>query len=212
MSEPGVINLAVLLSGSGTNFQSIIDSIEQGMIPARIAFAASNKKDAYGLERARKHHIPAFHISKKTEGSFEMVDRKLYSLISEYDVDLLCLAGYLKKVSPWLVERLPNRIMNIHPGLLPFLGGKGMYGHHVHERVIELGMKVSGVTIHFVDEHYDNGPIIAQKCVPVEDGDDADSLAKRVLKTEHELYPRVIRWFAEGRLECRSGKVRINDY
>ncbi|MFC1848775.1 phosphoribosylglycinamide formyltransferase [candidate division CSSED10-310 bacterium] len=211
MSEEYPYRIAVLLSGGGTNLQAIIDSIELGKLPVSLAFVASNKAKAYGLERARKHAIPAYHISAKTHGSQHGAEQEIYRLIQEHQVHLLCLAGYLKKLSPFLITKMRHRIINIHPGILPFLGGKGLYGHHVHQRVIELGMKISGVTIHLVDEEYDHGPIIAQEGVAVADNDDADSLAERVLKVEHKLYPQVINYFAQGKIRLEARRIYIDD-
>jgi phosphoribosylglycinamide formyltransferase 1 len=150
-SDPGRFRIAVMISGSGSNLQSIIDAAAAGRIPVEIAFVAGNKAEAFGLERARRQGIPAYHVSVKTHGSQEGVEDEIERLIRKHEVNLLCLAGYLKKLTGRLLGRIPGRVINIHPGLLPFLGGPGMYGHHVHERVLELGMKVSGVSIHFVD-------------------------------------------------------------
>lgn len=212
MSEKDRFRIGVLISGGGTNLQSIIDAAEAGSLPVSIAFVVSNKVDAGGLERAKRHGIPAHHISIRTHGSQRGVEEGIWSLIRDHDVDLLCLAGYLKRLSPWIIEKMPLKIINIHPGLLPFLGGQGMYGHHVHEAVIAMNMKITGVTIHFVDDKYDNGPIIAQECVPVLPDDDASTLAARVLKTEHSLYPRVIGWFARRSVRVEGRKVFIDDH
>ncbi|MBN2381932.1 phosphoribosylglycinamide formyltransferase [bacterium] len=203
--------MGVLISGSGTNLQAIIDQCALGNVPASLAFVASNKASAFGLERARQSGIPAFHISTKTHGSQQAVETEIFRLVRLYHVQLLCLAGYLKKVSSWLIERMPHQIINIHPGILPFMGGDGLYGHHVHERVLELGLKISGVTIHFVDEQYDHGAIIAQECVPVLPEDTADTLAQRVLALEHQLYPRVISLFARNKIRLEGRKVFIDD-
>lgn len=211
MSSNQPYAIAVLISGGGTNLQSIIDHCQSGSIPATIGFVASNKATAYGLERARLNGIPAFHISARTHQSQQGAEAELYRLIRQYHVQLLCLAGYLKKISGWLISRMPGRIINIHPGILPFLGGEGLYGHHVHQKVLDLNMKISGVTVHFVDEHYDHGPIIAQECVPVLPEDDCETLARRVLQVEHELYPRVIGWFAQNKIRVVNRRVLIDD-
>ena len=211
MCTEGTFRLAVLLSGSGTNLQAIIDTFKGFSLPVEIAFVASNKRTAGGLERARKHNIPAFHISKKLLGSQQKAEEEIFRLLKEYNVDLLCLAGYLKKLTSWIVNKFQGKIINIHPGILPFMGGKGLYGQHVHQKVIDLGMKVTGVTIHFVDDEYDHGPIIAQQCVPVKDNDTAATLAERVLKVEHSLYPQIIGYFAKKCVQMKAGKVYIND-
>lgn len=201
------LRIAVLASGGGTNLQSIIDACNAETINAEVAIVICNKKNAFALKRAENNGIPAFYVSKKTEKSMKAVDEKLIFLFKKYEIELICLAGYLKKISAKIIEEFPEKIINIHPGLLPFLGGKGLYGLRVHEKVIEYGMKVSGVTIHFVDDKYDHGPIIAQKCVPVLYNDNPETLAKRVLTVEHSLYPMVIDGFAQKKIRCNGRKV-----
>ena len=203
------LNVVVLASGGGTNLQSIIDNIEAGKLNAQIKAVISNNSKAFCLERARKHNIPAIHLSHKMFDTKEQFDQKLISTLKENEADLIILAGYMKILSPTVVRAYRNKILNIHPGLLPHFGGKGMYGIHVHEAVLKSGMKISGVTVHIVDEIYDHGPIITQRCVPVEDNDTTESLAERVLKVEHQLYSEAIQLFAEDKIEIKENKAYI---
>ena len=203
------LNLIVLASGGGTNVQSIIDNIESGKLNAQIKAVISNNSKAFCLERARKHNIPAIHLSHKMFNTKDEFDEKLLSILKENKVDLVILAGYMKMLSPQIIKAYKNKILNIHPALLPHFGGKGMYGIHVHEAVLKSGMRVSGVTVHIVDEIYDHGPIILQKCVPVESDDTPESLAQRVLKTEHQLYSEAIQLFAEDKIEFKENRIQI---
>jgi phosphoribosylglycinamide formyltransferase-1 len=203
------LNLVVLASGGGTNLQAIIDNIQAGKLDARIKAVISNNSKAFCLERARKHNIPAIHLSHKMFDTQDEFDEKLLSILKEKEVDLVILAGYMKILSPKVIRTYRNKILNIHPALLPHFGGKGMYGIHVHEAVLKSGMKVSGVSVHIVDEIYDHGAIVLQRCVPVEDQDTPESLAERVLKVEHQLYPEAIQLFAEDKIEVRDNKAYI---
>lgn len=208
MSDTGKgIKIGVLVSGGGTNLQAIIDSCESGYIPGRVVVVISNRKDAYALERAKKHNIPALFINPKDYKNLDEYSEKISEELIKKEVDLVCLAGFLLKLSPEFVRKFKNRIMNIHPALLPSFGGPGMYGHHVHEAVIKSGVKITGCTVHFVDEEYDHGPIILQKAVEVKDDDTPEKLAERVLKEEHKIYPEAIKLFAEKKLEIIDGKV-----
>ncbi|OGL41560.1 MAG: phosphoribosylglycinamide formyltransferase [Candidatus Schekmanbacteria bacterium RBG_13_48_7] len=203
------IYLAVFASGRGSNLQSIIDSIEHGKLNARIRIVLSNNSNAGALERAKKYGIPAVHLSHKmfeTESEFE---NHLLKLLSDLDVELICLAGYMKKLGLKTIETYRNRIINIHPALLPLFGGKGMYGMAVHEAVIKSGMKITGVSVHLCDEEYDTGAIITQRAIPLNEEDTPDSLAKRVLQVEHQLYPETIQLFAENRVHIEDRKVKI---
>ena len=203
------INLAVLASGGGSNLQAIIDNIEAGRLNAQIKAVISNNSKAFCLERAKKHSIPAIHLSHKMFDTPDEFDAKFLSILKENEVDLIVLAGYMKMLSPEVVRTYKNKILNIHPALLPHFGGKGMYGIHVHEAVLNSGMKVSGVTVHIVDEIYDHGAIILQRCVPVEDDDTPESLAERVLKVEHQLYSQAIQLFAQDKIEIRDNKAYL---
>lgn len=203
------LNLVVLASGGGTNLQAIIDNIEAGKLNAQIKAVISNNSKAGALERARNHNIPAIHLSHKQFATPEEFDEKLLSILKENETDFLVLAGYMKMLSPVIIRAYKNRILNIHPALLPSFGGSGMYGIHVHEAVINAGVKVTGVTVHIVDEIYDHGAIVMQKTVPILDDDTPESLAERVLKVEHQTYSEAIQLFAEGKVEIKDNKAFI---
>ncbi len=181
--------IAVFLSGGGTNLQSLIDASHDGRLSGEIALVVSNHEDAYGLQRAIKAGIDTFVYKIKNYETKEEAHADLMALLEQYKVDYIALAGYLKLLPPPVIKKFHNRITNIHPALLPQYGGKGMYGHNVHEAVITNGESESGATVHLVDEIYDNGRILEQKKVPVRPDDTPDSLAARVLEIEHELYP-----------------------
>ena len=201
------IHLGVLASGRGSNLQSIIDATEKGELEAEVRVVISNNSKAYALERARNHNIPAIHLSHKQFETSEAFDDALIETLKKHEVQLVVLAGYMKLISPKVCEAYRHRILNIHPALLPSFGGKGMYGIHVHEAVIESGAKISGVTVHLVDEQYDHGPIVLQKAVPVQDDDDPESLAARILPEEHKMYPKAIQLFAEGEIRVEGRRV-----
>jgi len=203
------IKLAVLASGGGTNLQAIIDKIESGKLSAEIRVVISNNSKSFALERARRHNIKDVHLSHKMFETKDEFDENLLEILKENEVDLVVLAGYMKILSPKVIRAYKNRMINIHPALLPHFGGKGMYGIHVHEAVIKSGVKVTGVTVHLVDEIYDHGAIIIQKCVPVEDSDTPESLAERVLKVEHQLYSEAIQLFAEEKIEIKGNRVYV---
>ena len=190
------LRLAVLVSGGGTNLQSIIDAIESGRLQSKIVCVISNKEQAYGLERARKHHIPAFFINPKETG----YDEKLLTLLGKQEADLVVLAGYLKILDHHLIKAYSKRIINIHPSLLPKFGGKGFYGIHVHEAVIAAGEKESGATVHYVDQGVDTGEIILQRKVPVLPGDSPKDLQERILdQIEHKILVEAISQLEEER-------------
>jgi phosphoribosylglycinamide formyltransferase 1 len=204
-----ILNLVVLASGGGTNLQAIIDNIESGKLSAQIKVVISNNSKAGALERARNHNIPAIHLSHKQFATPEELDQKLLSILKENQTDMLVLAGYMKMLSPVIIREYKNRIINIHPALLPSFGGPGMYGIHVHEAVIKSGVKVTGVTVHMVDEVYDHGAIVLQKTIPVMDDDTPESLAERVLKVEHQAYSEALQLFAEERVEIKDNRAFI---
>jgi len=183
-----VHNLVFFASGSGTNFQSVIDAIEAGRLDARISGLISNTTGAGAIDRAKRHNIPTHVIDTNDPAS----EKELLGLLASYDPSLNILAGYLKKIPDSVIQRYSGRIINIHPSLLPKYGGKGYYGMNVHRAVIENREKVSGCTVHFVDEIYDNGQVIEQVEVPVEQNDTPESLAKKILSREHELLPKTI--------------------
>lgn len=193
--------IAVFASGSGTNFQSLLDTFGVGGHPdpaARIALLITDRSGIRSLERAEEAGVPARVISPKEYENRDSFGAALLEALQEREIDLIALAGYLKLIPGTVVEAFRGRILNIHPGPLPTFGGPGMYGHHVHEAVLASGVRISGPTVHFVDERYDTGPIIAQWPVPVLADDTADSLAARVLRYEHRLYPAVLRAVARG--------------
>jgi len=191
--------LAVLVSGGGSNLQSIIDETKNGILKdiAEVVIVISNNPSAYGLTRAEKANIKAVALDYKNMDGKDY-DAKMYNLIKESEADLICLAGYLKKIPEKIVNEYKSRILNIHPALLPKFGGKGMYGHFVHEAVVKAKEKKSGATVHFADENYDTGSIIIQKEVPVYEKDSADDVAKRVLVVEHEIFPKAIKKVIEN--------------
>ncbi|PJB70157.1 MAG: phosphoribosylglycinamide formyltransferase [Armatimonadetes bacterium CG_4_9_14_3_um_filter_66_14] len=205
------LRVGVLVSGKGrgTNLQALIDARERGELGADLVLVVSTSAEAGALERARKHSLEALFVDPKQFATAEELDLALAQTMEQRQVGLICLAGYMRMLTAALIRRFPNRIMNIHPALLPAFGGKGMYGHHVHEAVIASGAKYTGVTVHFADEEYDHGPIALQKVVEVLPDDDADSLAARVLREEHKLYARAVHLFAEGRLQVEDRRVRI---
>lgn len=185
-------NIVVFASGSGSNFQSIIDAIEAGKIHARITGLVSNKKGIKALERASDNSIPTIILSENEFNSFKDYSDTLLEQLFEWDADLIVLAGFLRKIPNNVIQAYQNRILNIHPSLLPKYGGKGFYGLNVHKAVIESGDPISGCTIHLVSEKYDEGPILDQTVVPVLDDDTPEKLAVRILEQEHKLYPQVI--------------------
>lgn len=197
-----MVKIGVLISGGGTNLQAIIDNCENKTINGEVKVVISNKAEAYGLERAKNHNIKA--ICEKEED-------KIIEILKENEVDLVILAGYLKIVSQKLVNEYRNRIINIHPSLIPAFCGKGYYGEKVHQVVIDYGAKLTGATVHFVDEGADTGPIIMQKTVEVKQDDDAKKLAARVLDVEHEILTKSIAMFCENKLTVQGRRVYIND-
>lgn len=182
--------LVVFASGSGTNMQAIIDKIEAGEIQAEIVGLIVNKPKIKSIERAKNNSIPVSVITEKDEESYS---KKLTQKLDEWNPDLIVLAGFLKKIPNSIIKKYKNKIINIHPALLPKYGGKGFYGLNVHKAVLESGDKESGCTVHFVNEEYDKGPIISQARVPVHSNDTPEILAERVLRAEHKLLPSVIK-------------------
>ena len=191
--------LAVLVSGGGSNLQSIIDQTKNGILKdiAEVVIVISNNPSAYGLERAKKENIKAVALDYKNMDKKDY-DEQLYKLIQESGADLICLAGYLKKVPDVIVKEYKSRVLNIHPALLPKFGGKGMYGHFVHEAVVKAKEKKSGPTVHYVDENYDTGSIILQTEVPVYETDSPEDVAARVLVQEHIIFPKAIKKVIEN--------------
>lgn len=197
-----MLNIAVLISGGGSNLQSIIDGCESGYINGIVKLVISNKDNVYGLERATKHNIKTF---------VEKEDEKIIDLLNKENIDLVVLAGYLKIISPKFVEAFRNKIINIHPSLIPAFCGEGYYGKKVHESVIGYGVKLSGATVHFVDEGADTGPIIMQKSVEVKVDDTPQSLSERVLAVEHEILKESVRLYCDNKLTVNGRGVIVND-
>jgi phosphoribosylglycinamide formyltransferase-1 len=196
--------IAVLISGSGSNLQALIDACQTPDYPAEIRLVLSNKADAYGLERARAAGIPTQVLSHRDFADREAFDAAIHQALTEARVKLVCLAGFMRLLTPGFVQQWHDRLINIHPSLLPLF--KGL---HTHRQALECGMKVAGCTVHFVRAEMDVGPIIAQAAVPVLENDSEESLAKRVLVEEHRIYPQAVRWFAEGRLRVAGERVSI---
>ncbi len=183
----------MLASGSGTDLQSVLDAIDSGYITgAEVSAVVSNNRDAYALERAKKHGADAIHIDHRGKPRKEH-EQEIIDAIEPYKPDLIVLAGYMRALTPYFIEHYRGKIINIHPALLPLFGGKGYYGERVHEAVLESGMKVSGCTVHFVTEDVDGGPIIVQRCVPVKDDDTVETLKARVLEEEHRCLPEAVK-------------------
>lgn len=202
------LRIGVLASGGGTNLESIIDACDRGEIDGDVVVVISNMPDAFALERARKHRIDAYSFPHKGV-TREQHEADVMACLEQHQVDLVCLAGYLRMLTPAFINKYAGRLMNTHPALLPSFGGKGMHGLNVHQAVLDYGCKVSGCTIHFVTLEVDGGPIVLQKSVPVLEDDTAETLQERVLKEEHKLYPRAIELFAQGKLKLEGRKVRI---
>jgi phosphoribosylglycinamide formyltransferase-1 len=202
------LRVAVLASGRGSNLQAVIDAIEAGTVQAKIVAVISNKKDAPALERARSHSLAGFFVDPKPyagrSDSREAYDLELLDVLRQHDVELVLLAGYMKIVTNVLVEAFADRMMNIHPSLLPSFPGLD-----VQKKAIEWGCKLSGCTVHFVTEGVDEGPIILQAAVPILDDDTSDTLAARILVQEHKIYPRAVQLFAERRLRVEGRRVFI---
>jgi phosphoribosylglycinamide formyltransferase-1 len=198
--------IAVLLSGSGTTLQNLIDRIGTGVLPARIVQVVSSRPGAFGVERARRAGLSVEVVARNAFASREAFSERTFGPCRAAGAELVVLAGYLQLL------RVPDdyrlKVLNIHPALLPAFGGKGMYGHHVHEAVLDYGAKVSGCTVHFVDDQYDHGPIIAQRAVDVREDDTPDTLGARVFQAECGLYPEVIRAVAEGAVKVTGRRVR----
>ncbi|MFC1855039.1 phosphoribosylglycinamide formyltransferase [Thermodesulfobacteriota bacterium] len=196
--------VGVLLSGSGSNFQSIIDNIKSGYIDASISVVISDNKDAYGLKRAQDNGIEVETVDYKSYNDRTSYDKHIVDLLNKHGAELVVLAGYMKVVTPFFVNAFKDRIMNIHPALLPSFPGL-----HVQKKALDYGAKFSGCTVHFVDEGVDTGPIIVQAVVPIFCDDTEESLSKRILKEEHKIYPLAIKLYVENRLKIEDRRVII---
>ncbi|TET33489.1 MAG: phosphoribosylglycinamide formyltransferase [Planctomycetota bacterium] len=202
------LRLAVLVSGSGRTMQNFIDLSDKGELPVEVVCCVSSDPKAKGVERAKNHDIPVETFLRRDYGSTVQYSDAIYKWIEQYDPDYVALAGYLKLLH--IPEEYENRIINIHPALLPSFGGDHFYGHLVHEAVLKRGCKVSGCSVHFVDKVYDHGPIIVQRTCPVHAFDTPDDLADRVFEQELIAFPEALKLIAEGRVEVRDGKVYID--
>jgi phosphoribosylglycinamide formyltransferase-1 len=200
-----MINVGVLISGRGSNLQAIIDASEKGKIPAKVAIVISNNPEAVGLERAAKHSIPTAVFEPKNFADKNTYELEIVKVLKQYKVDLVCLAGYMRIVGKVLLEHFPEKMINIHPALLPAFPGL-----HVQKAALDHGAKISGATVHFVDEGCDTGPIIIQAAVPVLEDDTEETLSARILEQEHKIYPKAIKLFAEGKLKIEGRKVKIS--
>ncbi|MCX5668179.1 MAG: phosphoribosylglycinamide formyltransferase [Candidatus Omnitrophica bacterium] len=198
------MNIAILCSGNGTNLQAIIDSVNKGYIPAKIALVLSDEKKAFALERANKAGIETITLDKKDYKEREDFDREIVKRLKKRNVELVVLAGFMRLLSPYFVKEYRDRIINIHPALLP-----SFKGPHGIKDALERGVKVTGVTVHFVDENLDNGPIILQKTVEIKEGDTEETLLERVHEEEHRIYPEAIKLFVEGKIRIDGRKVSI---
>lgn len=196
-----MLNIAVCVSGGGTDLQSVIDACEAGKINGQIRLVISNRKKAYGLERARLHGIQAEWIKDEDE---------ILKRFEEEKIDFVVLAGYLAIVGDKLIEQYKNRIINIHPSLIPSFCGPGFYGMHVHEAVFKRGVKVSGATVHFVTGEVDGGPIILQRAVDISDLETPEDIQARVLEIEHEILPEAVALYCEGRVSVENERVKIS--
>lgn len=196
-----VKKIAVLVSGSGTNLQAIID--QQNILNGEVVLVVSNRKNAYGLKRAEKANIDTAIIRND--------DPAILKLLKEYEVDVVVLAGYLAILTPEFIAAYPNKIINIHPSLLPSFCGRGAYGLHVHEQALARGVKITGVTVHFVSEEVDGGPIILQEACDISDLTTAEDIQQRVLKIEHVILSKAIKAFCEDRIKIENGKVIVHE-
>ncbi len=204
------LNIAVFGSGRGSNFQAILSAMKRGEIPgARVHVVLSNNSSAGILDLARTNRIPALHISRKQFASEEEFVENLISILDAHNVNFIVLAGYMKKIPARVIQRFRDSIINIHPALLPEFGGEGMYGARVHEAVIASGETFSGATVHLVDEEYDRGHVVLQKRVSVQPIDTPETLAAKILEIEHEIFPKAIRMFAEGKIVEHDNKVVV---
>ena len=204
-----MMNVAVFISGGGTNLQAIIDAIKENKINGKIKLVFSNRKNAYGLIRAQSESIYTFYLNRKNFFSNEEYDERILEELERKNIDLIVLAGYLNILSSKLVSKYSNRIINIHPSLIPSFCGDGFYGENVHKAVIKSGVKFTGATTHFVDENVDTGAIILQDVVPVLINDDFETVAKRVLEIEHEILVKTVKAFCDNKIVFKDNRAFI---
>ena len=208
MSAAPTLRIAVLLSGEGTSLENVCERIDAGDVPGEVVLVIASRGKAGGLARAERRGIPAFAVVRRDHSNVHAFNDALHAELDRHDVGLIVCLGFL---SPLEIRGYAGRAINVHPALIPAFCGKGYYGHYVHEAVLEAGVKVTGATVHFMDDEYDNGPIILQEAVPVLDDDTPGTLAERVQALERELVPEAIRLFAEGRLTTEGRRVRVKD-
>lgn len=206
MASASKMRVAVLVSGSGSNLQALIDAANAADFPAEICLVVSNNADAYGLERAQKSGIATKALSHKDYTSRSAFDEALHEVLREANVELICLAGFMRLLTPGFVDQWPNKILNIHPSLLP-----SFTGLHVHQRAIDAGVRFSGCTVHIVRAEMDEGPIVVQAAVPLSQDDTADTLAARILASEHIIYPKALEWMASGKAKVVGERVMLDD-
>lgn len=208
-----MLTLGVLVSGGGTNLRALIDSIETGNLPdVEISVVVSSKKDAYALKRAEKHNINTCILERKNFAGTDEYDLALIKTLEKYQIDLVVLAGFMVIIGNDFIARYRNRIINVHPSLIPAFCGKGYYGLEVHKKALEYGVKISGATVHFVDEIPDGGPVILQKAVAVNENDSPESLQKRIMQeAEWKILPEAVKLISEGRVRIEGRKVKISD-
>ena len=204
------LNICVLSSGKGSNLKSLLISQKNKKFTSKIALIISNNSKSGVLEIAKKKNIPSFHISRKQFNSDSEFENKILSILSQFKIDLIILAGYMKLLSAAIIRKYKNRIINVHPSLLPAFSGKGIYGYKVHEEVLNAGVKVTGATVHIVNEEYDKGPIILQKAVKIDINETSGSLQKKVLKAENKLLQEAIRLYENKKIKLAKDKVIIN--
>lgn len=196
-----MLKIAVFVSGGGTDLQSVIDAVENNSINGEIVLVVSNRKNAYGLERAKNAGIETAVVRKD--------DQLLVKMLKERQVDLVVLAGYLAILTEELIDAYPNKIMNIHPSLIPSFSGPGYYGMHVHEKVLERGVKITGATVHFVSSEVDGGPIILQESCHIDDLDNAEDIQARVLEIEHRILPQAVALFCDGKIVVENERAKV---
>ena len=201
------LRIAVLISGGGTTLRNLIEKIDAGQLPVEIVLVISSSPTARGLQYATEANIPGAVVERKSFADQDSFSREIFDRCRGVQADMVAMAGFLKRIT--IPEDFANRVLNIHPGLIPAFCGEGFYGHHVHEAVLNYGAKLSGCTVHFADNQYDHGPVIVQRAVPVLDDDTPDTLAARVFEAECEAYPEALRLLAAGRVTVEGRRVRV---
>ncbi len=206
------MNICVFASGTGTNFEAIISSVKNGYLNSKISLLITNNPHCTAAEIAKENNIAVSHINRKLYPDLteNLYSEKFIEVLEEHEIDFIVLAGYMKKIPDEVINKFRDRMINTHPALLPLFGGKHMYGINVHKAVIESGMKVSGITIHFVNENYDEGKIIFQQCCEVNNVDDEFSLQEKIKKLEHKYYPEMIKKFEDGKVKIVNERVVVN--